>query len=307
MCLSAPLLIQWKVTNKCNLRCKHCYVEAGMTNNEISKSEKDIIFNRILAAKPFSVLFTGGECFEEPSTIEYMRRAYHEGIDIRVFTNGTNLEYFFDDLIEMSDRLTINVSLDGMESEHDFIRGKGNFNKTINNISGLIERNIQPSINIVINKINYKSIIDLLELLKSIKVKNVQVSHLTIFGNAISNKRKLAMDEKMYSEFNFYLESYLSKNLKGLNVTYKSFNHEEDAIETNDGETYEDTWTCCAGISRITVDHLGDVYPCPFLKNEYKLGNIINNDLHFLWQDPNRIKFIENLKKNSKNGKCLYF
>ncbi len=73
-----------------------------MTNNEISKSEKDIIFNRILAAKPFSVLFTGGECFEEPSTIEYMRRAYHEGIDIRVFTNGVNEHNISDTLFHIN-------------------------------------------------------------------------------------------------------------------------------------------------------------------------------------------------------------
>jgi len=53
-----------RVTKACNLRCLHCYVNAGeKLENELSLEEIKSIIDQLAKLKVFSIFFTGGEPF----------------------------------------------------------------------------------------------------------------------------------------------------------------------------------------------------------------------------------------------------
>jgi len=143
-----PFKITWDITHKCNLRCQHCFVifQDQKEPNKIERSRHFSIAESICSARPFLVSIAGGEPFVVPHLLEIVE--YFIGNDIRVIiaTNGTISNPELLNAIAMSDRITLQVSLDGgTASEHDNIRGAGSFYKTIS----FIERH-SADINIIV-------------------------------------------------------------------------------------------------------------------------------------------------------------
>jgi len=118
------------IINVCNLHCTHCYWWLNRKNDEkdgLSSEEwRKIIKNTFKKHNTFIVTLVGGEPTLRPDIIE----TFCEEMPKRVcvVTNATfplkrfkNLYFYW-------------VSIDGTESIHDSIRGKGTYAKTRQNI-----------------------------------------------------------------------------------------------------------------------------------------------------------------------------
>ena len=56
--LSAPLQVQFDITNKCNFRCLHCYNESGSNifcSDELSDEQIEVLFDDLKAMKPLKL------------------------------------------------------------------------------------------------------------------------------------------------------------------------------------------------------------------------------------------------------------
>ena len=301
-----PVAFQWKITDLCNLSCKHCYIGDKNKLRTLDNSSIKIILDKIIKIKPIYVLITGGECLTVDRIDEIIKTLSENHIKIRLFTNGILLDRHIDTLKTFAKDIRINVSLDGDEEQHDYIRGIGNFSKTLNNIKLCVENGLMISINTVINKKNYMSFYDMCIKLYKIGVYSIQFSYLIIDGNAVENSKELSMTKLDYEKFNselnrlyeFFSENQIKTLLFYAQDTYKGERH-INYISSN--ESTKDTWCCTAGRSRITIGSNGDVYPCAHLKNNFCMGNMINDDIEALWNNKNRQKFLEFVDKNGKS------
>ena len=59
--LDTPIKIQWKITNKCNLKCKHCYL-GKLDGFELPFEKADEIADTIINSNVMEVTISGGEC-----------------------------------------------------------------------------------------------------------------------------------------------------------------------------------------------------------------------------------------------------
>ena len=125
-------------TNYCNLRCKHCFWGTNLKNEQNISKEK--WFDFIMDIKKLGVakvVLSGGETFTNSDLLDIIKCCYDNEIMIAsIFTNGTiydeNAKRIIKFLTEKKLTTVFYISLDGCNSEqHDFIRGKGNFDKTI--------------------------------------------------------------------------------------------------------------------------------------------------------------------------------
>lgn len=300
-----PVAFQWKITDICNLSCKHCYIGDKKKLNTLNNSLIKIILDKIIKIKPIYVLITGGECLTVDCIDEIIKAFSENHIKTRLFTNGVLLDRHIDVLKTFAKNIRVNVSLDGDEVQHDYIRGTGNFGKTLNNIKLSVENGLMVSINTVINKKNYMSFYDMCMKLYKIGVYSIQFSYLIMDGNAVANSKELSMTKYDYERFNlelkklykFFSENKIKTLLFYAQDTYKGERH-VNYISSN--ESMIDTWCCTAGRSRITIGSNGDVYPCAHLKNSFCMGNMINDDIEMLWNNKNRQKFLEFIDKNGK-------
>ena len=148
-----PLICGLVLHNKCNLRCRHCTI-VDRPSATMSYEEAVHVMDSFYEEGGRCVYLEGGEPFiwkDNSHTMEdvvaYARnRGYYAVI---IYTNGTKPL--------VSDANTLFVSVDGMQSTHDYLRGKS-FERIMENI----RNSDHPSlyINYTINSVNRSDITD---------------------------------------------------------------------------------------------------------------------------------------------------
>ena len=87
-------VISWNLTQRCNLRCEHCYIEGGpiqkaILANELSTEKCKSIIDEIAEIHPQALLIlTGGEPLLRPDIFELTRYASDRGMWCVMGTNG---------------------------------------------------------------------------------------------------------------------------------------------------------------------------------------------------------------------------
>jgi MoaA/NifB/PqqE/SkfB family radical SAM enzyme len=145
-----PEELSFQLTYGCNLRCSHCfqwgdtgYHEAGLEAQERGLHLKFSILQRCLeATKSVSprVLLWGGEPLIYRHWNELVELLVNHQNDIVVSTNGVRIRERMESICRLPASATILVSLDGSEQQHDNIRGKGNYRRSIEGIRELMKK-----------------------------------------------------------------------------------------------------------------------------------------------------------------------
>jgi MoaA/NifB/PqqE/SkfB family radical SAM enzyme len=175
---SRPLIRGLVLTNRCNLRCRHCRL--------VSRGPKDLSFAETIAAVD-SFYQEGGRCLYlqggEPcvwhdgpycleDVVDYARGLGY--LTVVIYTNGT---FPLDTSAD-----TVFVSVDGLRKVHDALRGKS-FDRVMDNIRASTHPSLY--INYTINNCNKDEIRDFCEFVDS--VRNIQgvffYFHTPYYGN----------------------------------------------------------------------------------------------------------------------------
>lgn len=305
--LPVPLKIQWKMTMRCNLRCKHCYL-GELSQKCLPKADLLRIAKEINDFGVMEVTLTGGEVFTVDCIDEIIQYFHDHEIKMIIFTNAllANLHKEFLQSLQNKDLIKFIVSVDGTQKEHEFIRGEGTYHKTLQNIKMLTDIGFKVSVNMVLNKKNYTSLFDLVGELNTVGVSNLQLSELIPMGNATKD---LCMDTNDFKKLQEIFRK-IHQVYKTSNIFYSA---EDDGTENEIFLLTEDKlqsfgqekWKCGAGLGKGTILVNGDVVCCPFMEN-YTLGNVLNAPLNKVWDSENRYKFLKMIAENN-NGhrKCI--
>lgn len=175
------------ITHKCNLNCKHCYMDLLNQKqlNDDMICEKTINVIDFLKSKNINeIMFTGGEIFTFPFIKKLLIYSKERGFKNIIFTNCLNFDYTCLDYIDQ-----VNVSLDGDEEIHNYIRGnKNSYKKVMEVLDELNNKKIWTNLQVSLNKENINKLNFLPELLLNhLNIRNVSLVSIVEKGNAISN------------------------------------------------------------------------------------------------------------------------
>lgn len=122
----SPIGASIKITQRCNLNCKHCGWEKKSVDELTLHKWKKIIDD--LYRKGITVIAVeGGEPALHPDAAHIVDYIKKKGLFCIFISNGTrDLSYINPDVFW--------ISIDGMQECHDKIRGQGTFNKVIQTI-----------------------------------------------------------------------------------------------------------------------------------------------------------------------------
>lgn len=310
--LDFPLKLQWKVTNKCNLKCAHCYL-GELTHKELTSEELMNIATKIANSNIMEVTITGGEALLVKSLPDIVKLLIDNEISVNIFTNAILLDKFEKELSEKMgyspvSKLNFFISVDGLKDTHDQIRGKGTFEKTINNISMVVKKGYKVTTNTVLSMMNHMDVPSLYEMLFDIGVYKIQISNLIVSGNA---SKDMLLTKELKAQFLDRLKESLIKKDEGGKLLYAEMpddGYQSDVyLIDKDNKTYlqKEDWKCSAGIGKATVDYNGEVYCCPFMKT-LPLGNLVSKELKEVWGNTNRFEFLKEIAINNKNSRvCI--
>ena len=159
----APLQTVLFITDKCNLRCKHCSVYGSAGNHQRSFDDivADMRYSYQLGSRFIDL--EGGE----PTLWKQDGRTINDLIDAALeigffsITVTTNAQQDFSWIHPQS----IWVSMDGVGEYHDRVRGEGTFARLEKNIAASGFKHI--CVNMVVNALNYESVDAAIEYAKN--------------------------------------------------------------------------------------------------------------------------------------------
>ena len=294
-----PFHVQLHLTDKCNLKCRHCYEGELKVINEWKYEELLSVIDEL--DRTFvkwnvegEISLVGGEPMMYPYLAEllYYIRKTKAISRIAILTNGT----FLPDEVKkaiLDTKVAVQISIDGAtEDKHDFIRGKGNYKKAINTIKWLVRNHIDVFVHYVISKYSVPIPQKFIDNMDELGVKQLTFSLVVPIG-ASDKSIMLSKNElkKVYSKLNEYADA-LTKDGISINTTRPLWAH------------FGKSGRCPVGIQTITILPDGTVLPCRRLP--IPIGNIKNESLFSIWYNSDVLWKLRQRTNFHKCGECKH-
>lgn len=278
-----------EVTDKCNLRCKHCYGGGG--NKFLSTEDKKIVLKNLKDVGCRRVTLSGGEPFLSGMDLfELAKQFKSNNIEVGVVTNGTLITMYAPEMYSVFDY--IQISLDGPKTIHEKIRGLGTFDKAIKSAKYLRDSGHNVAFQITINNVNQYSFTETFNIAKNMGIK-LSVERTSRIGNASK------MGNIDYGNYKKILKIIVDEKLLSsdplVNATackMASIFPPRDIIKG-----------CSAGKCGIAISSNLDVYPCVRLRIPV-LGNLRNETLSKILKTQHCKNISNRDKLKGKCGKC---
>lgn len=199
--LDGSLEVSYFINNKCNLSCRHCYVGYENAENELKPEEWRKTFDELLDRGAL----TFGNVGKEPllswdktlNILKYFKEKKNINQKIRfgIVTNATLFDKNkINELSEINPDY-VDISVDGNQKIHDYIRGNGNYKKTYDNLLriGTIAPSLLEKIYIsyTLMEINKNSIEETIENLNNIGINKFLISPYVGTESVDENKKEL--------------------------------------------------------------------------------------------------------------------
>ena len=314
-----PVSLVHFITNRCNARCPHCFIDFDDSNSQrATMSIEDIDqLTKTMGNALMNVNLTGGEPFLRQDILDIARCYYKNTLIDSIFitTHGgfTKKILDFSQILkkEFPDRkLIFSISIDHFPESHNKYRKiKNLFQNAISTYKelGKMGENIFTNIGITLSPFNYEVALDLYDFLKSEGVKSFTVTLVRDEGvyKTPQGLKKLLL--KSYEQLTRKIQEETKKGIisgySQKNYLGRMMNKKEEIMNKNIKRTYlsnEFISPCRSGALFGVLHANGDVYPCEVLSK--KMGNVYDFNLNFLnlWNSKNS----KDLKKWVVDSKC---
>ena len=292
-------VLQWHLSENCNLKCLHCYQE----NHKPIQLEFDKLviiykqFKELLNKKKMKghINITGGEplCNSYLFKLLDLIKEDSDLISFSILTNGTLINEKIAKKIKSYNPLYVQVSLEGGKKTNDYIRGKGTYKKIAEGIVNLRKENIFTSISFTATSLNYKEFPKVVRYARKYGVNNVWSDRFIPLGDS---DKSLALN---YEQTREYLEIMNKernklKKVKNSNTNISMYRALQFQM-TNDF-----AYGCTAGDTLLTVMENGDLVPCR--RMPITIGNLFDRSMYDLYIKSDVLK---DLREKNIPDECI--
>jgi radical SAM protein with 4Fe4S-binding SPASM domain len=269
------------LTDRCNLRCIHCYVGDSVRNTELNSQRIHDLIDELADAKGRAITFSGGEPLLRRDWFDLLEHAA-ERLDITLNTNGTLITAGSARLLSRI-KPRVQVSLDGPDSAtHDRIRGSGSFAAALRGIreiqqAGLGKRLI---ISMTLMKHNIARAPDMIKFAQEVGAARIRFLPLHSQGRAKSSWSQLDASLDQYLEWfrHAYYDPETRSASLGISGGLTGF-----LLHFPEGDA--ERW-CSIGRT-VVIDSRANVHPCALLMGDrFLLGNINKTSLRAIEESP---------------------
>lgn len=288
--------LHFYLTNSCNLKCPHCYMNAGRKlDDELSLNEikKALICFRDASGQ--EVVFTGGEVTTRSDLYDVVLFANKIGLSVRLLTNGTMWD---NNLIAKIAPLvsSVQISVDGYSEESNaLIRGKGSFARSLKTAAAFIERQVHTEFAItpIYNSKLEREIDKYADFIRFLEKKFEGCDCSIRLSSDLIDGRDIVVNQDYRTEHaRLVLDIY--SNLYGQDMTDYPFvsMHKQNNILDN----------CLFG--ELTVAANGDVFCCTRVTSVKPIGNIRSDTFDKIVNKANKANRLSNINNLKPCSSC---
>ncbi len=308
-----PYLVALNLTRRCNLKCAHCYLDAGTRDGggpeELSTDEvKDLLDDIAALGDGVMVVLTGGEPLLRRDIEELARHATECGLMVVVGTNGILLDD--DRVVRLVDAgvMGVGISLDSLNPDyHDGFRGApGAWRRATAGIDACRRAGLALQLHFSVTDDNARELDDMIDFARSVDALVLNVFFLVCTGRG----EKVTNISRDTYEAVLRRVTQAAHDIDDLMVRAKCAPHfKRMAIELDPewpitlAHGY-DAGGCLAGTRYCRVTPEGDVTACPYI--EMPVGSIRQQAFAEIWREAPMFRALREPRLEGRCGACEY-
>ncbi len=295
-----PISLVWFVTNRCNARCRHCFVDFTSSESSFAEpgaGEADQLARR-LGGSLFNVNLTGGEPFLRGDLWDLLRPLLdHTTVRAVVITTNGSFPERVAALLERFRAhrngclLKLSISIDEAGEQHDRLRGiTGLFERALQTYriaEGCGDHRVLADVAITVTPWNCDTVLGLHRGLRALGVLRCAAILMRKAGTV----REIPRSEAVLAAHGRLAEAIraveagirprwsahaLLERLKaGKNKVVRDLASPASGLQPAIGG-------CVAGSLFGVIGHSGEVYPCEVLGPRWSFGNLRGHDWDFM-------------------------
>ena len=314
-----PYVISWNLTHRCNLKCEHCYLDAGAKKvqrlssdgfedrSELNTEQCLAIVDQIAEFAPESLtILTGGEPLLRRDILDIIRYASGKDLWVVCGTNGVLITENLAKILGEAGLRGLSLSLDALVPEvHDRFRGvEGAWRNTVNGAAVLRRAGLSFIVQTTVGKHNVGEISAIADF--AYKEMGAKVFNLYFL---VPTGRGQFVSDIAPEEYNSVLQTLaqIQTRYDGRMITNAKcaphyvrhlFEHDPDSkfLKSFTGGT----GGCPAGAQYMGIRPNGDMTPCPYLP--LYGGNLREQAMAEIWNESEL--FINIRARNTLGGRC---
>lgn len=308
-----PYLIALNLTERCNLACEHCYLDAKIlkegATDELNTSELKTVLSDISDVGPDAmVVLTGGEPLLRRDIEELANHASGLGLMVVVGTNGVLLKPERLRSLQEAGVAGVGISLDSLDSKfHDSFRGKtGAWAKTMAAIDACVEAEMPFQIHFAATDDNADEIDEMVAFARDSGAMVLNVFFMVCTGRG---EKYSGISPEKYDKV-LRRVAKAAKEEKRLMVRAKCAPHFKRIAMEMDPEWPitaahgYDAGSCIAATRYARVTPNGDVTPCPFMENS--VGSVREKPFSEIWKTAPVLQELRAPKLEGRCGACEF-
>jgi radical SAM protein with 4Fe4S-binding SPASM domain len=309
----APYLIALNLTERCNLACDHCYLDAKVLKegavDELETANLKRVLGEIAEVGPDAmVVLTGGEPTLRRDLPELAAHASGLGLMVVVGTNGMSLTPQRIDTLQQSGVSGVGISVDSLNPDiHDTFRGrKGAWLKTMQGIDACKDAGMPFQIHFSATDETADEIDDMVAFARDAGAMVLNVFFMVCTGRG---EKYSGISAEKYDRV-LRRVATAARNEKRLMVRAKCAPHfKRIAIEMDPewpitaAHGY-DAGGCIAATRYARVTPNGDVTPCPFMENS--AGSVKDTSFKDIWHNAPVLNALRAPKLEGRCGACEF-
>jgi len=263
--LRFPLHALWEVTQRCPLRCRHCYLGGEHEPAELDTSEGKDLLGQMAGLGVMFLVITGGEPLLREDLFDLVDEALRLGFAWKILTTGTLLDEKRAQRLADRHPMNVDISLHGLEETHDALtRVPGSFRAATRAMKMLVGLGVRVRAKMNLTPGGLEDLPALRELCADMGVSlSIAAAILPTFGGERVDGSLRVSDGELAD---YYASCYKSE--AGRFGEHRLF--EQDEL------------LCNAGRSAFAVSPRGDVRACLSLRRIF--GNVRERPLREIWR-----------------------
>jgi len=320
---AGPAEVVWNFTYSCNLRCKHCYEDAGDHRPELNTEQACMAIDKLsnIAGVGLPALsFSGGEPLMRKDFFEVAAYAKGKIPYLSIATNGTLLTKGNVRKLKEVGIEYVEISLDGASKEvHESFRMvHGCFEKTMDGIRNCVDEGLDTCIATTVHRDNLNEVSKIMDMAEELQVRFMHFNYIptgrakefieldltpkerlflleTIGKRIVGLYLKSKEEEEKFGKSHIAVDRFFStcpqfasvvKKLaaeKGEDFTVSAHYAAKKGVEA----VANFLGGCGAGRLYVALEPNGDIKPCVFFPtNKHTvLGNILKDNFEQIWDN----------------------
>lgn len=274
----------WECTRRCNMKCRHCGSDCKMSSDleDMPFADFEKVLLRVREAYDpgrILVILSGGEPLMRDDIVKVGRRITELGFPWGMVSNARLMSDTMIEKLLGAGLRSVSVSLDGLEADHNWMRGDTDSFKYASRAIGTLAKSpVAFDVVTCVNQRNFARLDSIREFLIGLGVRNWRL--LTVFpvGRAASDPELQLAPAQKRALMDFIAAARKDGRIR---VSFGC----EGFLGGYEKKVRDHFYTCQAGISVASVRVDGAISACTSVRADFDQGNIYQDDFVDVWEN----------------------